>query len=283
MILSLLLLLLGVLLWAAWVTERASELRFSRLRARYFKEPAAEKTSRFKGVTSKLTLLSFSKRDVEERIVKAGFYEVSWARYYSWIKAALLLPLLVGVFMLPLSTGPRILVMAMTVMAVIVLPDMFLAYRSKQILRLVSANLPYLLDMLAMCVKTGLTIEASLEYLADELGDFDHHLSHHLKRTAQIAKVKNTEFALNALQRRLPSTEIASFVSTLLQNLQYGSAIAPTLQELAQDIRQLQVLDIEERVGKLAAKMSVPLIVFILMPVVILIIAPGLMRLQAGG
>jgi tight adherence protein C len=40
------------------------------------------------------------------------------------------------------------------------------------------------------------------------------------------------------------------------------------------------MLGLEERIGKLAAKMSVPLIVFIMIPIVILIAAPGVMRLM---
>ena len=51
---------------------------------------------------------------------------------------------------------------------------------------------------------------------------------------------------------------------------------------LASDIRELKILTIEEKVGALSAKMSVPLIIFILMPIVILITAPGIFRLMGA-
>ncbi|MEC8483612.1 MAG: type II secretion system F family protein, partial [Pseudomonadota bacterium] len=48
---------------------------------------------------------------------------------------------------------------------------------------------------------------------------------------------------------------------------------------LSSEIRAVQMLSIEEKIGKLAAKMSVPLILFIMFPIVILIAAPGVMRM----
>jgi tight adherence protein C len=42
------------------------------------------------------------------------------------------------------------------------------------------------------------------------------------------------------------------------------------------------MLGVEEKIGKLAAKMSIPLILFIMMPIVILITAPGIMRVMAN-
>ena len=44
-------------------------------------------------------------------------------------------------------------------------------------------------------------------------------------------------------------------------------------------MRKSQVLSIEEKIGKLAAQMSVPLILFIMFPIVILILAPGMMQM----
>ncbi|TOO76471.1 biotin synthase, partial [Vibrio parahaemolyticus] len=57
------------------------------------------------------------------------------------------------------------------------------------------------------------------------------------------------------------------------------------LSDLAEDMRKVQILTVEEKVGKLSAKMSVPLILFIMFPIVILILAPAVMQmsLKIGG
>lgn len=71
-----------------------------------------------------------------------------------------------------------------------------------------------------------------------------------------------------------------SFVMTLTQSMQHGSSIYRMLTVLASDVREVQMLELEEKIGKLAAKMSIPLIVFILIPIVFVIAAPGVMRLM---
>ena len=73
-----------------------------------------------------------------------------------------------------------------------------------------------------------------------------------------------------------------SFVFSLTQSIKYGTSIQYALETLAKDIREVQVLELEEKVGKLSAKMSIPLILFIMFPVVILITAPGIMRMMAN-
>ena len=50
-------------------------------------------------------------------------------------------------------------------------------------------------------------------------------------------------------------------------------------QHLREDMRKVQILTVEEKVGKLSAKMSVPLILFIMFPIVILILAPSIMQM----
>ena len=87
------------------------------------------------------------------------------------------------------------------------------------------------------------------------------------------------EQALDEMFDRVPSNEMRSFVMTLKQSIQYGSSIYEVLTNLSSEIRAVQMLSIEEKIGKLAAKMSVPLILFIMFPIVILIAAPGVMRM----
>lgn len=49
------------------------------------------------------------------------------------------------------------------------------------------------------------------------------------------------------------------------------------------EMRELQLLKTEEMIGKISAKMSVPLILFFMFPIVIIIAAPGMMRFMARG
>lgn len=58
-----------------------------------------------------------------------------------------------------------------------------------------------------------------------------------------------------------------------------GSVLAT----LATDIREINMMDLEEKIGKMGAKMSIPLITFIMVPIVVLIAAPGILRMFSNG
>ena len=112
-----------------------------------------------------------------------------------------------------------------------------------------------------------------------EVKDFDPDLGFLMNRTRERMQVVGLEQALDEMFDRVPSNEMRSFVMTLKQSIQYGSSIYEVLTNLSSEIRAVQMLSIEEKIGKLAAKMSVPLILFIMFPIVILIAAPGVMRM----
>lgn len=73
------------------------------------------------------------------------------------------------------------------------------------------------------------------------------------------------------------------FCSCLLQSVHYGASLYEALSELAKDMREMQLLQVEEKIGKLSAKMSVPLVLFIMFHIVILIISPSLLRILQNG
>ncbi|MGF1748002.1 MULTISPECIES: type II secretion system F family protein [Vibrio] len=226
-----------------------------------------------------------SQKELEQKLVNAGYYNKEWAKYYFPAKVLFLVLVCAGVFFSDLSDTNKMLAGLLTLIGVIIAPDLILEARRKTLIGKTSSQLPYLLDMMSVCVQTGMTIEATLIYLAKELEAFDGDLCYQIKRTSDSAKIKGLEKALDDLSERLPTPAVRSFVLTLIQNLQYGTSVAQVLSDLAEDMRKIQILTVEEKVGRLSAKMSVPLILFIMFPIVILILAPGIMQMtiNVGG
>ncbi|GMQ46367.1 type II secretion system F family protein [Vibrio sp. 10N] len=220
------------------------------------------------------------RKELEQKLIEAGYYNKEWAKYYFPLKFLILAVLLALVAFSDLSSTNKLLSALLSLVGVIVVPDLVLSLRSKMLIGRTSAKLPYLLDMMSVCVQTGMTIEASLAYLADELEMFDKDLCYQIRRTSDAARIHGLEKALNDLGQRLPTPAVRSFVLTVIQNLQYGTSVAQVMSDLAEDIRKVQILTVEEKVGKLAAKMSVPLILFIMFPIVVLILAPGIMQMS---
>lgn len=224
--------------------------------------------------------------DIQDKFIAAGFYESKLAPLYMPIKYGVLLAGGVVIYFLSVEFEWQqtnvIAIGASWLVLVIIAPDSYLAARSKNLQNKISGQLPYLLDLMAVCVQTGMTVEAAMTYLGKEMAGFDKDLSHMLNKTNDRAKLVGLEKALEELYTRVPSNEMRSFVMTLTQSLQYGTSIYQVLTTLASDIRDVQMLQLEEKIGKLAAKMSIPLIVFIMVPIVILIAAPGIMRMMSG-
>ncbi|MGF1691802.1 type II secretion system F family protein [Photobacterium kagoshimensis] len=229
-----------------------------------------------------------NKKEFEHKLEQAGIYNRSLAIYYLPAKmAAILIALCICIFIY--MSGSEDIEVAMAsffgcMALIIVVPDKLLASKKKAVERNVGRELPYLIDLMAVCVQTGMTLESAMAYLAEEMKGFDKHLAYHIHKTAERARLTGLETALTELAVRINTQEVRSFTFTLLQSLQHGSSIYEVLITLSKDIREVQMLDTEEKIGQLSAKMSIPLILFIMIPIVVLIIAPGVMRLmQSGG
>lgn len=227
---------------------------------------------------------SAGEAEMKRKFIASGFYNTRFAIYYMPMKYLLLfsgLAVLVWLSHIKQWQFTNTLMFgAFWVILSLILPDIYLKTRSRNLVIRLSNKLPYMIDLLAVCVQTGMTIEASMEYLSQEMKDFDPDLGYQLNKTNDRTKVIGLEQALDEMFERVPSNEMRSFVITLKQSIQYGSSIYEVLTTLSSEIREVQMLTIEEKIGKLAAKMSVPLILFIMFPIVILIAAPGIMRLM---
>ncbi|EKO3827121.1 type II secretion system F family protein [Vibrio harveyi] len=218
--------------------------------------------------------------ELEQKLIEAGYYNTEWAKFYFPAKLLVLGGVSSLALLSDMTVNNQLIIIVLTLIGVIVVPDTLLQMRRKMLISKTSSQLPYLLDMMSVCVQTGMTIEAALVYLGKELAEFDSDLCYQIKRTSDSAKIHGLEKALNDLSDRIPTPPIRSFVLTIIQNLQYGTSVAQVLSDLAEDMRKVQILTVEEKVGKLSAKMSIPLILFIMFPIVILILAPGIMQMN---
>ncbi|MFN1531584.1 type II secretion system F family protein [Vibrio jasicida] len=228
------------------------------------------------------TAVSATDEDIKRKFEDAGVYNFKYAHLYMPVKygVAAFGGALIGAVMYGSSESANILVACLLWLIVsIIVPDTLLNMAKEALNSKIRNQLPYLLDLLAVCVQTGLTLEASLAYLAKELRSFDKDLGRVVGQLSERSNFVGLDKALEELYEKFPSNEMRSFVMTLRQSLKYGSSIYDILVRLSSDIRQVSMLSMEEKIGKLSAKMSVPLILFIMFPIVILIVAPGVMRM----
>ncbi|MGF1724412.1 type II secretion system F family protein [Photobacterium nomapromontoriensis] len=230
-------------------------------------------------------LVKFGKehrQDIEKKLIDAGVYNTNVAKYYFPLKISSVIILCLAIYLSQLSDTNKIIINILGFISILIVPDMLLAAKKIALIKKTSSKLPYMLDMMSVCIQTGMTIESALNYLGAELEAFDKDLCFQIRKTSDISNIHGLEKALNDFAARLPTPEVRSFTLTLIQNLQYGTSIAKVLSDSAEDMRKIQVLSVEEKIGKLSAKMSIPLILFIMFPIVILILAPGIMQMSVS-
>ncbi|MDO4698893.1 MAG: type II secretion system F family protein [Pasteurellaceae bacterium] len=163
-------------------------------------------------------------------------------------------------------------------MLVILIPGILTNSILNSKIKRIMVDLSGFIDLVAVNVQTGVTIEAALKQVAMDFKQLNPDLTYVLLRIIRKAEITGLSAALQDLAISLPTKEIRMFCTVMQQSLNFGSSIYSQLTQLSADIREIQLLVIEEKLGTLSAKMSIPLILFIMFPIVILILAPGAMR-----
>ena len=269
-----------------WLLFLLKSILLKKKRSSMLTRNIAESYTISKAIQGILSQLSFSGKDnAAQLFLSAGFYNFKYANLFQPTKYAMLLAGGLAIWSY-LSESKELMTqvacLSLWVISILLLPDLYLKRQKDKLQASLSSQLPYLLDLMGVCVQTGMTIEASLSYLSEELEGFDKDLAHIVSQTNHRAKIVGLDIALDELQLKVPTTEMRSFCVTLKQSIQYGTSIYSVLTTLASDIREVNMLSLEEKIGKLAAKMSIPLITFIMIPIVILIAAPGVMRMMGN-
>jgi tight adherence protein C len=160
----------------------------------------------------------------------------------------------------------------------IVFPSILGGSMIKSKLKKMMADFPGFIDLVAVNLQSGLSIEGSIKYVAMDFHSLNKDLSAIMLKMIRKAEVTGLETGLQELVTSIPEQEVKMFCTVLQQSLNFGSSIYAHLIELSADLREMQLMVIEEKLGTLSAKMSIPLIVFIMVPIIILILAPGVMR-----
>ncbi|MGY3569408.1 type II secretion system F family protein [Vibrio paucivorans] len=159
------------------------------------------------------------------------------------------------------------------------IPDVILNYLSSRFIKYSVKNFHYILEMISIGMKNGMTFERSLNYTTESVAYFDPKLYKLCNDMNLLIYTKGIDIGLSEFENKYRDPIISNFCMFIIQSYSSGASVSLILDDLASDIKERNLLKVEESIGKLAAKMSIPLIIFILMPLVILIVAPGFIRI----
>jgi len=158
-------------------------------------------------------------------------------------------------------------------------PDYYLSKVTAKRQFAIRRALPDAYDLLVICAEAGLSLDASFDRVARELGDGCPELGEEIGLTSiELGFLPERSKALQGLVDRVPLAGIRALVTTLAQTERYGTPLAQSLRVLASEMRTERMLKAEEKAARLPAVMTVPLMVFILPPLFIVLVGPAILK-----
>jgi tight adherence protein C len=142
---------------------------------------------------------------------------------------------------------------------------------------------PDALDLLLICVESGMSVELAFARVAEELAENSVELAEEFQlTTAELSYLSSRRAAYENLARRNNHIGIRSVATSLIQAERYGTPLGESLRTMANENRQLRMLAAEKKAAALPAKLTVPMIVFFLPVLFIVILTPAAMRLAGA-
>ena len=173
---------------------------------------------------------------------------------------------------------------AMMMLAFIVgmiFPEYLVAFRASRRRKQMAGCLPDALDLLVICTNAGNSLGVSIRRVADELKTICPPLADEFSLTADELKLSgDSTRALQGLAERIDLPSIRALISTLIQSMRYGTPITQALRTLSRTERLAHIVALEEKAAKLAPKMVVPMMIFILPAVVMISAGPAVIQLM---
>jgi tight adherence protein C len=162
------------------------------------------------------------------------------------------------------------------------LPSLFLKNRIQHRQLSIKRAFPDALDLLLICVESGMSIEAGLKRVAGEVGTQSIALAEELTlTTAELSYLQDRRQAYQNLATRTNLEGVKSVCMALQQAERYGTPMGTTLRVMAQENRDMRMSEAEKKAAGLPPKLTVPMILFFLPVLFIVILGPAAIRVMA--
>jgi len=162
------------------------------------------------------------------------------------------------------------------------LPSLFLKNRIQHRQLSIKRAFPDALDLLLICVESGMSIEAGLKRVAGEVGTQSIPLAEELTlTTAELSYLQDRRQAYQNLAIRTNLEGVKSVCMALQQAERYGTPMGTTLRVMAQENRDMRMAEAEKKAAGLPPKLTVPMIVFFLPVLFVVILGPAAIRVMS--
>lgn len=161
------------------------------------------------------------------------------------------------------------------------LPDLFvnnmIARRQQSIMR----AFPDALDLMLICVESGMSIETAFTRVAGEIGAQSAELAEEFAlTTAELSYLPERRAAFDNLAKRCGHDGVKAVATALNQAEKYGTPLGQALRVTANENREMRMQDAERKAASLPAKLTVPMIIFFLPCLFVVIMGPAIITIK---
>lgn len=143
---------------------------------------------------------------------------------------------------------------------------------------------PDSLDMMLICVESGMSIEMAFARVGEEIGTASVELAEELAlTTAELSYLADRRQAYYNLAERTNHPGVKGVATALVQAEKYGTPLGSALRVMAKENREMRITEAEKKAAALPAKLTVPMIVFFLPVLFLVILGPAFIKIQAMG
>jgi tight adherence protein C len=234
------------------------------------------------------SVLPTSAKDVsltERRLIRAGFRKPGALKtlYGSKLVLAVLLPILVLVVapQVGVPQDNRMLAAAAAAMAGFLGPNEFVRMSGRRRQKQIKRALPNALDLLVVCVESGLGLDQAIMQTAKELRRAHPEISQEFAQVNfELKAGKRRVEALRNLAERCAVDELKKLVAVLVQADRFGTGIAQTLRGHSDYMRVQSRQAAEEKASKLGVKLVFPIFFCILPSLFVVTVGPVIVRIS---
>lgn len=218
------------------------------------------------------------------KLIQAGYRTKSAVKTYHFTQFALGIVLLLGGVAYAVyktstgepSTKATIMSILLPGMLGYYLPKYWVTKRQGERQEEMVNGFPDSLDMMLVCVEAGQSLDQSIIRVSQELKSGFPALAEEYEMVSNEMKAgKDKTQVLRDMSERCGVSDIASFVTVLIQSQQFGTSIAEALRVFSAEMRDKRVMRAEEKANTLPTKMTLATMMFTVPPLLIILIGPS--------
>ena len=159
------------------------------------------------------------------------------------------------------------------------LPNMFIQNLVQRRQTSIKSAFPDALDMLLICVQSGMSVEAAFQKVSGEVGAQSLELAEELSlTTAELSYLQDRRQAFENWGKRTGIPGIKAVATALIQAERYGTPVGQALRIMARENREMRMAEAEKKAAALPPKLTVPMIIFFLPVLFVVILGPALIQ-----